>query len=250
MEKISDIAFQWTLPEAGVWILLENLVIFFISVFLGDLLTKVYQKRKLISHQHKLSRSEVMLTALTILINAGVTLGGWLLWKQGFIKLEHDYSLKILMDFLVIFFIMDFLMYLLHRAGHLPFIYPYLHRTHHRIENPSPMALFVLNPAETLSFGFLWLLVLCCATFSWIGISVYLFINIVFGITGHLGVEPLPASWPKNRLLKYFATSTFHTQHHQDLKVNYGFYTNIWDRLFGTLAGYYESFFGKVHKSR
>jgi Delta7-sterol 5-desaturase len=217
---------------------------------LGRLLTKAYQKNSLIQSEHKLSQSEIRLTILTIIINSSVTLAGWVLWKQGYIKLEHNYSFKILFDFLIIFLVMDLLMYLLHRAGHLSFIYPYLHKTHHRIENPSPIALFVLNPAETLSFGGLWLLVLCSASFSWIGISIYLLINIIFGITGHLGVEPLPKSFSKNRFFKYFATSTFHTQHHQDIKVNYGFYTTIWDRLFGTLADYYESYFGKIHKNQ
>jgi Delta7-sterol 5-desaturase len=234
--------------EAALWISIENLIIFFTSIFLGGLLTRAYHKNSVIHYKHKLSPAEVRLTILTIFINSSVTMAGWALWKEGYIILKHSYSSKILFDFLIIFFVMDFLMYLLHRAGHLPFIYPYLHQTHHKIENPSPMALFVLNPAETLSFGILWLLVLCSAGFSWIGISIYLLMNIIFGIGGHLGVEPLPKSFPRNRFFKYFATSTFHTQHHQDLKVNYGFYTNVWDRLFGTLADYYESYFGKVHQ--
>jgi sterol desaturase/sphingolipid hydroxylase (fatty acid hydroxylase superfamily) len=47
-------------------------------------------------------------------------------------------------------------------------------------------------------------------------------------------------------LVKYLSTSTFHAQHHQNLKYNFGFYTLVWDHLFGTLSPRYEEDFGRV----
>ena len=35
--------------------------------------------------------------------------------------------------------------------------------------------------------------------------------------------------------LRLIGSSTFHANHHQDGDVNFGFYTNLWDRLFRTL---------------
>lgn len=35
--------------------------------------------------------------------------------------------------------------------------------------------------------------------------------------------------------LRHVGTSTFHAGHHQDAGHNFGFYTLVWDRLFGTL---------------
>ena len=36
-------------------------------------------------------------------------------------------------------------------------------------------------------------------------------------------------------LLNLIGTSTFHAEHHENQKYNFGFYTLFWDYLFGTL---------------
>ena len=99
-----------------------------------------------------------------------------------------------------------------------------------------PLTLFVLHPLETLSFGALWLAVLAVYTASWLGIAVYLTLNLAFGLIGHLGVEPAPRFFARTPGLRHVATGRFHADHHADAGHNFGFYTLIWDRLFGTLA--------------
>jgi sterol desaturase/sphingolipid hydroxylase (fatty acid hydroxylase superfamily) len=107
---------------------------------------------------------------------------------------------------------------------------------------PRPLTLFMLNPAENLAFGALWLFVIWVYPASWFGMSVYLVLNVLFGTMGHLGVEPLPAWFARTPIVRYVAGSTFHARHHQDLDSNFGFYTLIWDRLFGTLRkDYFET---------
>jgi sterol desaturase/sphingolipid hydroxylase (fatty acid hydroxylase superfamily) len=106
--------------------------------------------------------------------------------------------------------------------------------------------LFVLNPAENIAFGLLWLGVISMYTFSWTGISIYLLLNVVSGTIGHLGVEPFPDSWLRWPGLRVLAGGSFHAQHHQDIEHNYGFYTLIWDRLFGTIRPDYRETFGKI----
>lgn len=48
--------------------------------------------------------------------------------------------------------------------------------------------------------------------------------------------------WPG---LRAVATTTFHARHHLDPAHHFGFYTLIWDRLFGTLAPDYEASFAR-----
>jgi len=98
-----------------------------------------------------------------------------------------------------------------------------IHRTHHLYENPRPLTLFVLNPFEVLGFGAL----AGCAD------------HLSLRRAGHLSVEPMPRRWIKTSLARYISTSTFHAEHHLDKDHNYGFYTLIWDRLFGTLSPEY-----------
>ena len=37
-------------------------------------------------------------------------------------------------------------------------------------------------------------------------------------------------------VLRHIGSTTFHADHDQDRNVNFGFYTDVWDRLFGTKA--------------
>jgi sterol desaturase/sphingolipid hydroxylase (fatty acid hydroxylase superfamily) len=146
---------------------------------------------------------------------------------------------------LVLLFVMDLAMYVSHRVAHHRWVYPLVHRTHHRYDRPRPIDLFVLNPVEVLGFGGLWLAVITLYSSSWLGMLVYLALNLLFGMAGHLGVEPLPASWARWPVLGQVGTSTFHAGHHRDDRGNFGFYTLIWDRLFGTLHPDYVEAFGR-----
>jgi lathosterol oxidase len=235
------IAPLYTMPleQAALWTLAENLILFALTLAIGHLLVAVYKNRPVSEPPDPLSKTEIALAASCIFLNALVTWVGVILWRAGIIQLRYDEGLAALVDAVVLFFAMDFAMYVFHRVAHHPLLYPIIHRTHHRFENPRPLTLFVLNPFEVLGFGGLWLVVLSIYHSSVLGIVIYLTLNLAFGLMGHLGVEPMPNLWVKTPLVRYISTSTFHAEHHQDRYHNYGFYTLIWDRLFGTLSPEY-----------
>jgi sterol desaturase/sphingolipid hydroxylase (fatty acid hydroxylase superfamily) len=230
-----------TLPlwKASLGLLLQNLIVFALALLFGHLFVRLFRNRRVADIPPPLSQKEISLATCTVLLNTVITIIGWHLWRIGIVNFLEDVGVWVLVDIVILFFVMDFAMYALHRTAHLPIFFPVLHRTHHEYENPRPLTLFVLNPAETLSFGGLWLAVICCYSFSWIGMSVYLVLNVVFGTIGHLGVEPFPSSWRNIPVLRYVSTGLFHVQHHKDLNHNYGFYTAIWDKLFKTLQTNY-----------
>jgi sterol desaturase/sphingolipid hydroxylase (fatty acid hydroxylase superfamily) len=177
-----------------------------------------------------------------VVLNGGVAVAGWLLWQAGLLHVRRNASAwAVALDVAVLFVAMDVLMYAFHRLAHLRWLYPLIHRTHHRYDRPRPLDLFVLNPAEVLGFGALWLALLYVYPATWGGILIYLGLNLAFGTLGHVGVEPYPAAWLRWPVLRHLGSSTFHAGHHQDLAVNFGFYTTLWDRLFGTLGGPQEA---------
>ncbi|TGK05075.1 fatty acid hydroxylase family protein [Leptospira semungkisensis] len=229
---LQKIPYTW----AALLFLIENLLIFTSSVYIGVLLSKHYVNRRITPIPSRIELREILFAISTIFFNTSVTLLGLWLWRSGYIHFRNDIGLFALLDVLILLFVMDAGMYLLHRIAHIRFIYPFAHRTHHHYDKPRPLTLFVLNPLEALGFGALWLLVLCGYDFSWLGMSVYLSLNVVFGTIGHLGVEPLSKRWLHFPLFRLFTTSTFHARHHQHEEYNFGFYTMIWDRVFGTLA--------------
>ena len=220
-----------------MWLLAANVAVFLLSLAAGELLVRWFTDRRISAPPQPLERAEVLWSALCVLLNGGVAFAGWLLWRAGVITVRRELNpLPILLDVLVLLVAMDFLMYVFHRLAHARWIYPIAHSTHHRYDNPRPLNLFVLNPFEVLDFGALWLALISVYPTTWIGMLAYLAINLAFGTIGHLGVEPFPravARWP---LLRHIGSSTFHANHHQDGRGNFGFYTDVWDRLSGTMA--------------
>ena len=59
-----------------------------------------------------------------------------------------------------------------------------------------------------------------------------------------LALRP-PCAWVHWPVLGMIGTSTFHARHHQTPTSNYGFYTALWDRLFGTLDPSYAKRFAE-----
>ena len=80
-------------------------------------------------------------------------------------------------------------------------------------------------------------------TTSLVGLIAYLTLNVLWGTLGHSGVEPFPKFFHTTPGLKLLGTSTFHAEHHEHPTYNFGFYTLIWDRLFGTLDPEYSDRF-------
>ncbi|RYX80256.1 fatty acid hydroxylase family protein [bacterium] len=228
------------LHDTPVWMLaigflLENLLIAGLTVLVGGGLVRIYSARRVTEVAPPLTSLEMRLASTTVLLNSLVTLGGLLLWREGLIQFRAEIGWAMIVDFFVLVIVMDAAMYVLHRLAHIPLFFKMVHRTHHLYDNPRPLTLFVMNPIEALSFGLLWLALLCVYDATWLGMALYLAFNVAFGLIGHIGVEPFPDRWKDIPILKYISTSSFHAGHHQDGAHNFGFYTLIWDRMFGTL---------------
>jgi Delta7-sterol 5-desaturase len=241
-----------TMPYEGVvaWALLLNIGIFIASLVLGELLVRVFKRKAVAPPAPPITRKELLLAASTVLINALVLVIGAVLWRAGLITVRYDlHPLAVLLDALVLFLAMDLAMYVSHRLAHLRWFYLLLHATHHDYEYPRPLTLFVLNPFEAAGFGVLWVILLMIYPSTWLGIVIYLTLNVLFGLVGHLGVEPFPKAWVRLPLIRLISTSTFHAEHHGDRHHNFGFYTLIWDRLFGTISPDYLRDFERAQGS-
>ena len=225
-----------TWQQALPLFLVENLLVLLLAVGFGYLLQALFGRRALGPLYQPLSRQQVRLAACTLLLNTLITFAGFWLWRQGIISIREGISGRIVLDFVVLFLGMDLLMYVFHYAIHHTALHRWVHALHHAYPEPQPIDLFVLHPLETLGFGALWLLLMVVYPAYFGAIVAYLVVNVLVGALGHCGVEPFPAAWHHGPLLKYLGSSGFHFQHHQDERHNFGFYTSLWDRLFGTFA--------------
>jgi len=235
-----------SLVDLTLVFLAQNFLILLGVVVCGAVLTKLFAHERVAAPPDPVSRADVAVALMNVGLNTLITVVGLLLWRRGTIRFRDDVGAWVLVDTVVLLVVMDFAMYWLHRLAHVPPLFALLHRYHHTFDRPRPLTLFALNPAENLAFGALWLVVISLYDASWLGMSIYLVLNVVFGTVGHLGVEPLPRGWMKVPVLGQVAGASFHAQHHQDRAHNFGFYTLLWDRLFGTLRPDYADSFGHI----
>ena len=235
MNAILDAFARMRPGEAVAWLFAVNVLLFVLALVVGEILVRLFGSQLVGPAPPPVDRREIALAASCVLFNTVVNVIGWWMWRSGYLTIRLDTGVRAWLDALVLLVMMDLAMYVTHRLAHLPWIYRLVHATHHKYDRPRPLDLFVLSPLEVLGFGGLWLAILWVYSASWLGIVVYLTLNLAFGLVGHLGVEPFPRSWASHRVLKYLGTSTFHAGHHQDGRGNFGFYTLIWDRMFGTL---------------
>ena len=178
----------------------------------------------------KPTRRDYLLSFVIVLINIAVGIPGWLLWKAHRIELVENGVAYFALDTVLLLFFFDFSMYFLHRLMHAGPLYRYIHGKHHDHVNVNGISLYVMNPAEALGFGALLIVFLIVHATNLYALLLYLTLNWIYGTMGHSGI-PI-----RSRILRWFLGDTeFHHQHHARQGGNYGFYTPLWDRLFGTV---------------
>ena len=232
--------FAWfaacSLPAWIAFSLAGNVAIFLFSVGLCGLLGYLFRDRPLFDRPQPVTRADLGLACLAVAINTVVAVVGWLLWKAGWIRITHPAWWRTALDLALFVGAMDLGMYLSHRLAHHPWLYRVVHARHHTHAAVNPISLFVLHPLEVLGFGGLMIALLVLLPLSGAAVLAYLTINVLFGTLGHAGVEPFPGAWARLPLVRAIGSSSFHAGHHRTPATNFGFYSTIWDRLFGTLG--------------
>ena len=218
---------QFNLLSLFVFFLIENLVLIILSVLLAKLIE--YDNTKL----NKTDRKWIL---ATLICNTFITLLGFELYRFGVIKIDFSPSLfSIVTDTLLLIIVMDFFMFCFHFLAHYLKWFSPIHRLHHTHVETSVYSLYVLHPIETLGFGIIWLFSITFLNFNYLSIIVYLILNLLYGIFGHLKTDIFPDFWYKNFATRWISTTKFHSDHHKHQSHNYGFYFTIWDKIFKTI---------------
>jgi Delta7-sterol 5-desaturase len=140
----------------------------------------------------------------------------------------------------------DFYFYWAHRLMHLPALYPVVHSVHHLSTNPSPLAALSFHPLEAAIEVLGILVIAMILPMHPAALSIVALCTILLNVLGHLGYELLPRGFEQSPAGKVLNTATSHNQHHRTFTYNYGLYTLIWDRLFGTVHPGYGKLFARV----
>ncbi|XP_041485003.1 delta(7)-sterol-C5(6)-desaturase-like [Lytechinus variegatus] len=131
--------------------------------------------------------------------------------------------------------------YYSHKAMHYPPWYKRYHKLHHRFKCPTPFGAVAMHPYEFLTLQFLIELPLFFVPMH-AGVFIFwLIYGYYYSILDHSGIH-LDPLWP------WQPAVIFHDNHHKFFHCNFGFNTELFDKLHGTLMRndrhYSETIFG------
>ncbi len=240
--------FIWVLQKIGLRYLIVALSAFliFYVIFKRKFLVKKIQKR--FPHREDYLR-DFGYSTLSILIFSAMALLTFRVltpYSQLYLDFDQHPIGYYVFSFVFLFFLHDAYFYVIHRLLHQPKIYRSVHLVHHKSTNPSPWTAYAFHPLEAvLEAGIIPLMTFVIPVHGSV-IGFLMLLQIVYNVYGHLGWELWPKGFPKSRIGKYVNTSVAHNQHHEKFHGNYGLYTLIWDRIFGTVREDYDQAYESV----
>jgi len=136
---------------------------------------------------------------------------------------------------LLVVLIHDTYFYWMHRFMHIPGIYRFFHKVHHKSTNPSPWAAFSFHPLEAILEAGILIIVVFAFPLHRLALMSFILVMLIYNVYGHLGYELYSRAFRKSKIGKWLNTSIFHNYHHKYFEGNYGLYFTFWDRWMGTL---------------
>lgn len=137
--------------------------------------------------------------------------------------------------------VFDFFHYIAHRVLHQPWIYKYLHKTHHTFPHPIAITAFYQDPVDLLLTNSLptYFTLSLIPQISYLEWSVMMIYKNFIEIAGHTGKASFPiSSFPQciwlPKMLGIELYTEDHDLHHSLNNCNYGKRFSLWDRVFGT----------------
>lgn len=132
----------------------------------------------------------------------------------------------------------DFGLYWMHRAFHVGFLYRKFHSVHHAYHDTIALHSMCAHIVEIYSALFLLFLipraVYECTSIHPLVVYMTPFIMTLHGVLEHCGYDDMIDTLT----FGLFSGSKMHMVHHQISRKNFGFYTYLWDTLFGTKLTY------------
>jgi sterol desaturase/sphingolipid hydroxylase (fatty acid hydroxylase superfamily) len=143
-------------------------------------------------------------------------------------------------QFLVYFLLFDCYYYFLHRFFFHGRWGWRMHRVHHDSLVCYPSTGFSFHWFEGAITGGLNPLLAHCLRFDRRTVAACQVYGVLNTIFVHAGIQLTPTWWDRRWWSRWYLSSQFHDVHHQMVGCNYGGFTTVYDRLFGTVYHKYD----------
>lgn len=125
----------------------------------------------------------------------------------------------------------DCLVYFVHKALHIPIIYKYIHKTHHKWLIPTPFASHAFHPLDGWAQGVPYhIFILFFPMQKWVFLCSFFVLNI-WTTSIHDEYFIVPNILYLQQIVN---NAAHHTDHHLYFNYNLGLYFTFWDRVCGT----------------
>ena len=141
----------------------------------------------------------------------------------------------------------DLWFYGVHRLLHTRWLFKHVHSVHHRSVDVSPFSSYSFHFVEAILLTGWIVPMLLLVPVPMPVLAVVQVVGLLNNLMAHLGYELLPRWWARTPLLRWSNTATFHSLHHTRFNGNYGLFSRVWDRVFGTELDGYEAAFEAAH---
>lgn len=183
-------------------------------------------------------RREIRMSVTTIAIFSLMGTGLLQLYKAGMTSIYwqfREYPLFYLpISFFLCLLFHDTYFYWTHRLMHWRPLFKYTHVGHHRSISPTPWAIYAFQPLEAVIQFCGIILIVVLIPLHPLMLLAFLWYDTLVNTAGHTGYEIVPKFISRSWLFKGFNTVSHHDAHHTNMRVNFGSFFNIWDRLMGT----------------
>jgi Delta7-sterol 5-desaturase len=167
---------------------------------------------------------------LSIFVGYGAVF--WLIW-QNYSKIYYHFNFSIwsliwfLASFPLMILLADLYIYAIHRTLHAS-VFWQIHRIHHKSVRVNVFSSYSLDILESVLYTlFLGIFITIFPTHI-INFLTFMTLTVIYNFYIHSGHEFLPP------VFIFLNTASLHQVHHTKHDYNFAFYTNIWDRIFGT----------------
>lgn len=195
---------------------------------------KIQEDKKVTRMQkiRELKHSLIAAIPTSIIISA-VTYLGYLGLNMMYFDISQYGYLWFVGQIVILIILADIWFYFVHRMMHSKKFFRHTHKLHHLSTDPTPFATNSVHTFEAImDIGFLVIASFLIPLHPF-ALFITITIALMWSTIAHLGYEILP----RNLFFigKYLNLPTYHNHHHKTFKYNFGFYTTILDRVFGTL---------------
>ncbi len=235
------------------WIIARQLALAGFALLLVHCVFRRYFRRRRIQKvpfPRKAILREILLASMTLAAGKLIAVAIRALSSGGYAHVDVEplsgsTIISIAGQFLLYVVLFDAYFYFLHRLMHSNLLW-WVHRYHHMSVTPNPVTAFSFHPLEGLLTGGFVVLMLLVFDLHVYAIMLANAFGIINSILIHSGHEVFPRWWYENRITRLYLTPMFHDRHHSTYRYNYGGFTTIWDRVFGTMQPGFEDDYRKL----